>query len=162
MYCLDENYNPITDVEGDVTSYFFWTFQASSDAKHEADFFLEQAITWYGLKTEAYHVQVGKSTILLPANYFVVLADVSAGLDTITPHEICGRDFEVLTFNRTLDEGSWDLKPIRIVGYESETYFTFPSVKVPFPVVVNQSISMLLSEPDPYKMIRDLSFSEVI
>lgn len=156
MYVIDQEYNPIKNIPQAGDDRYFWIYDAE-----QRDFFLHRSYAWFSLRCDAYVLQIGKDHVNIPTGYHIVIGDIDGGLDSVTPDEIVGRDFDVLTFSRTLDEGSWELKPITVTGYVKNHTFVYPNMNSPFPVVVGERHAMLLSSTDLYKKVGNLGFADI-
>lgn len=125
------------------------------------DFFLSDIFTWSSIKSNGYVIEVDGKQSVVPEHFFVALGDYDIGLDSMQFAEIMGREFEVFTFNRQLDEDSWLLKPMRIVGYEEDYLFYYPYFDHMFPIVVGQ-LAILVSSKDMYNRVKRLSFGDFV
>lgn len=164
MYILDQDYKPIENIDEKAKiDYHFWVFDRREiKGEYVDDFYLKCCNFWFTMKADAYRLQVGKDEVVLPANYFMLIADISGGLDAIKPDEIVGRDFDVLMFNRTLDEGSWTLEPVKVIGFEEDYSYVYPEINSPFPVLVGENSAIMISQSDMYKKVKDLAFADII
>jgi len=158
MKFLNEMHEPIADIKGSA-SKLFWVYEPEEGRR---DFFLKRYHTWYCLKGETYLVEIDKHVVPVPANFFMVIGDYDGGFDVVTPSEIVGREFEVLTFHPSLEEDSWGLRPVRIVGYEEEHETLIPFTKKPLPVSVSQDLAIMVSQTDIYYKIKNLDFGDIV
>jgi len=156
MRLINEVYKPIDDLTNSY-SHLFWLYLPD-----RVDFFLRRYDTWYNLHTETYILRIDGHDIRVPANFFMVIGDYDAGLDTITPDDICGREFEVLTFNLDMEPDSWLLKKVTVVGHEDESLFQLPFTKNAYPVAYSDERAILISSVEIYGKIKNLTFSDII
>jgi len=156
MHFLNEEYKPIQDIVA-ADEKLFWIYDVD-----KKDFFLRKYHTWYNLRSETYLLEVRGGVFRIPANFFIVIGDYDGGLDTIPPHEIVGRDFDVMTFSTNLTEESWSLDRVRVVGYEEESEFQIPFTKHPLPIVIDSNKAILVSQHDIFNKIKRLDFADII
>lgn len=156
MKLLDHNYEPFENEKGDINK-MFWLY----DTK-QLDFMLRDCNVWFNVKSDCYIININGQNIYVPESYNIVIGDVDVGVDTISPTEIVGRDFDALTFTNKLDAGSWSLDPIKVVGFEENVDIIFPYTKLPVPVFTSEDRVMLISSDDCYSKIKDLEFSDFI
>lgn len=157
MYLLDENHNSIKNLDSYIENQYFWIYNFK-----DTDFYLKNCTLWQNLKSDAYTLQIGKESITLPFNYYIMIGDYDIGLDFITPEEIVGREFDAFVFSNTFDPQSWELVSMKITGYEHDMSFRVPYVKQPFPVALGERTSILVSNSDMYNKIKDLGFTNVV
>ena len=156
MHLLDENYKRIETFDNNKAK-LFWTFDVDA-----CDFFLKSCLLWQNVTSDAYTLSVGKGSITIPYNYYLVIGDYDSGFDCITPEEIMGRSFEAYTFANNLAEGTHELEHIEITGYNEDVNFVLPFVKSIFPVVVSDKRSMFVINKDSYNKFKELSISEIL
>ena len=154
MKLIDEKYQA---VEKYTTDQLFWIY----DFKQH-DFFLKTCLLWHNIKSDAYIIEIGKGVLSIPFNYFMMIGDYDGGLDFISPDEIVGREFEAFTFSKDFSEASWELTKLKIIGYEENQNFVLPFIKYPFPVSINDTKAILVSNNDLYNKIKETSFGDIL
>ena len=157
MKLIDENYNEITTMSDTRVANLFWHY----DIEHK-DFFIRTCPVWYNITSDAYKVKIGKDIISIPYNYYILIGDFDGGLDCISPDEIIGREFQAFTFANNLEDESWILEDIKIVGYEEDVVFVTPFVKGFFPILTSDKRAILVSSTDMYMKIKDMTFSDIL
>lgn len=135
----------------------FWIYNID-----KRDFFLIETDNWYEFKTDSYLVSIGMSIMHIPINYYIIIGDYDGGLDTITPAEIVGREFEAFVFNNDFENDSWVLEPIKIIGYEENSNFIIPETKFPYPVLISDKKAVLISEKEVYNKLKHLMFIDIV
>jgi len=156
MHLLDENYKRIETFDNNKAK-LFWTFDMDA-----CDFFLKSCLLWQNITSDAYTLSVGKGSVTIPYNYYIVIGDYDSGFDCITPEEIMGRDFDAYTFSNELTEGSHMLEPIHVTKYEEDVNFVLPFVKSVFPVVISDKRAMFIVNKDSYNRFKDISISDIV
>lgn len=156
MNLIDENYNRITLFDNNKDK-LFWTFEIEP-----CDFFLKTCMFWQNVTSDAYTLTIGEGTVTLPYNYYIVIGDYDSGFDCVTPEEIMGRDFDVFTFSNDLAEGTHELTPLHVVGYEEDVVFILPFTKSVFPIMISDTRAMFIINKDSYNKFKELSISEVL
>jgi len=156
MKFIDNNYKEIylSDITNDT---LYWTYNIN-----EKDFFLKSSKDWYELKSDAYILNIGGAIINIPANFYIIIGDYDGGLDTITPVEIVGREFEAFSFSSNLEVDSWQLEPIHVVGYKESVEFIIPEFKTPIPILTSAKRAILVSEKEVWNKIKHITFSDII
>lgn len=155
MFLLDENYNAIKKVEKDRRH--FWIYDADNK-----DFFLRSSAFWYENVTDAYKMKVGDGIVYVPSGTHIMIGDYGSELDFIKPEEIVGREFDAVTFDRDLSEGSWRLSPLQVIGYEKEYTCFYPVINSPVLVLAGEHRTMLVSTLDIYRKIRNHSYTDFV
>ena len=157
MNLIDENYNGLNIKKDEgVASNHIWYYST----EHK-DFFLSDIFTWSNIKSNGYVIEIeGKQTVV-PEHFFLAVGDYDIGLDCLQFAEIMGREYTAFTFNRTLEEDSWLLKPMRVVGYEENHSFYYPYFDHMFPIVVGD-LAILVSSKDMYNRVKRLSFGDFV
>ena len=156
MHLIDESYKKIETFDN-TKAKLFWTFDTEV-----SDFFLKSCLLWQNVTSDAYTISVGKGSVSLPYNYYIVIGDYDSGFDCITPEEIMGREFDAYTFSSEMNEGSNMLEPIHVTGYEEDVVFVLPFVKSVFPIMISEDRAMFIINKDSYNKFKDLSISEVL
>jgi hypothetical protein len=136
----------------------FWVYDPD-----KADFFIKTCLLWQNIKTDTYKIKIGKDVISIPYNYHIIIGDYDGGLDCISPEEIVGRKFQAFTFSNDIDENSWILDDLRIVGVEQDIDFLVPFVKGIFPILLSDKRAILVSSiGDCYNKIKNISVADLI
>lgn len=159
MNLINEKYEGIikSDYSNRNKNQMFWVYNPI-----EEDFFLKTCLIWQNIKTDTYEVKIGDDVISLPFNYYIIIGDYDSGLDCICPEEITGRNFQAFTFSNNIDENSWILKDIKIVGVKEDIDFVIPFVKGIFPVLLSDKRAVLVASSDCYNKIKDISMADLI
>ena len=155
MNLINEKYEKIENMGSKY--YFYYDFK-------EQDFFISKEIAWYELCTDVYTLKIGNNTVDVPFNYNIVIGDFDGGLDIIKPTEILGRDFEAFVFNRTLEEGSWRLEEMKVVGMKEDVKLIYPinTKGGAYPICLGENKSIIISHVDVYTHLKRMDFSDII
>lgn len=156
MKLLNVNYEPFENDEGDIDQ-MFWVYDTNMK-----DFMLRDCNVWFNVKSDAYLIDIDGCKIAIPETYSLIIGDIDAGIDVITPAEIVGREFDVLTINNTLEEGSWMLSPMTVIGFEPDVDIVFPYTKFPVPVAISDTKVVLISSDDCYNKVKKLDFADFV
>lgn len=157
MNFLDIDYNPVTyeDISG-LSEKYIWYY--STEFK---DFYVSNIFPWVNPKSLGYVIEVEGHTTVVPEHFFAVVCDYDIGLDSIQFAEIIGREFDVFTMDRNLEEDSWLAKPMKVVGIEEDYSFYYPLSSNMFPIVIGERVIVVASK-DMYNKVRRLSFSDFV
>lgn len=156
MKLLDVNYEPFENIDGDINQ-MFWVYDTNLK-----DFMLRDCNVWFNVKSDVYILDIEGNKIAVPETYSIIIGDVEVGIDVITPAEIVGREFDVMTINSNLEAGSWSLSHMKVVGFESNADIIFPYTKLPVPVVISDSKVIMVSSDDCYNKIKKLDFADFV
>ena len=157
MKLINESYGEIESLEDNTITNLFWHYDIS-----KKDFFIMTCKVWYNITSDVYLIKIGNHTIRVPYNYYILIGDYDGGLDCITPEEIVGRDFQAFTFSNTLEDESWTLDEIKIVGYEEDVTFVSPFIKGLYPILISDNRAIMISSTDMYQKIKDFTFSDIL
>ena len=163
MLLIDENYKPIKEFGTDLQNLSFWYFNLTPKNKQDIDFYIESKCQlWKNLKTDAYELDIGGNEIIIPFNFFFVIAEIDSPLDCISPEEIVGRDFKAFTFAHDMEECSWSLEDVKVTGYHEDVDFIVPFIKSPYPVLISETRAILVSSQDCYNKLKDLDIGNIV
>lgn len=155
MFVIDENYKPVETIETDSTMYWAWILD-------KRDFFLRPIDVWQRIVSEAYQLQIGKHTVWIPSNWYLLIGDFDSGLDTIKIDEICYRDFDAFVMHTKFLSGSGVLEPIKILNYDHEKEFIVPFTDTPLPIAISKEKAIIVSNKDLYFKINDMTPHDII
>lgn len=129
----------------------------------EKDYFLEKIPSWYSLETSVYILNVDFHTVMIPEGFYILIADVNGRIDWINVNTIISRGFEAFIIPGTLDEGTWQILPMEVIGYEVDYYYYYPFLKSPItPLYVGNNKCMLISNKDMWSKTKNFDFPDFI
>jgi len=157
MYLIDKNFDKI-EFEKDLF-VDFWNFDFSQEA-----FMLEKSVSHWEMDTDTCDIQVGNHIVTLPVNFFIVIGDYETGLDCIKPEEIVGREFDVLTIGSKMERESWELEPMKVVGFTHQDKVLIPhhKKKCMYPVYLSDKKFILVAVKDIFHSIKTYGFNDII
>lgn len=155
MNLIGEDYKALPNDERIIKKHF-WMFYIK-----EKDFYLKRMRAWHHIETDAYRLKIGKNTVDIPTNYYVMIGSVYGDLDWIKVDELIARDFEVFLMSNDLEMGTWMIEDVSVVSYV-ETEIMYPKAKNPIPIMVGDNYSMLVSPIDLYNKMSGYSFVDII
>ena len=157
MNLINEIYQPLyINKDAGVSSNHIWYY--STEAK---DFFLSDIFTWSNITSNGYIIEIEGHRAVVPEHFFVAVGDYDIGMDSLQFAEILGREFDVYTMKSDLEEDSWLMKPMKIVGYEEDYLFYYPFFDHMFPIIIGD-LAIMVSSKDMYNRIKRLSFSDFV
>lgn len=161
MHLLDHDFAPIArpDIGKTYSDYPFWEYNAQ-----KRSFILTRIDTWSMIQSPAYIIGIGKYKITLPANHYLLIGDIDAGIDFIKMDEMLSREFDVFVFNSDMEPDSWTLQPLKILDYKQEVQVPYPQTKKPVAVSLSETDkrAIMVATVDPYSKMRELSFGDII
>lgn len=153
MKLLDVEYKHIVEPESDT---HFWYY-----CPERADFFVTESNFWQEMTCNAYVLDFDGHHVYIPEQYYILIGDYDSGLDTIKAMEIAGRDFDVFCFDNKLNEHRWPMERIKVVGYEEDVSFEIPMINKPFPILVDNNRSIIVSRTDLYSDMKNKGFGDL-
>lgn len=159
MHLIDHDFQPILRPEVGKTyaDYPFWEYNPLKKR-----FILVRLDAWSMIQSPGYHVAIGKHKITIPVNHYVLIGDVDAGIDFIKMDEILSREFDVLTFSQNLEDDSWGLEPLKVLGYTEEMTLPYPQTKKPVAVHLGGERAIMVTTVDQYSKMGTLSFNDIV
>lgn len=154
---LTEEKHLIACDDRDILRTHFYEFSLEKD-----DYFLQRKVLWDSVVTNFYEFCFGDgTTISIPSNYYVLIADVYGEVDWICVDELINRPIEVLILNDSLS--SWTLEVLEVTGMTKPKPFYWSATKNAVPVTnSNGKKVIILSTYDQYKATMDLDISSFV
>jgi len=173
MHLIDENFKPLDINKNgmDFSHLKFWEYQLLAKTYKTKDgeehttpphFMLSYCEKWSMIFSPAYVLGIGKHQLILPVNFYLLIADLDAGIDWIRADEVIGRDFEVFTFASDLESDSWVLRDLKVLDRIDEVGIAYPHTKRPVVVNLGNNIACMVSIVDNYSKMNKLSFGDII
>jgi len=156
MQLIGEDYTALPNSD-EATECHHWEYNIK-----ERDFFLCETSSWHRITGTAYHIGIGKDTLIVPANYHVMIADVYGDLDWIKVDEIVGRTFDAFLMTNTLEENAWQIETMEVIDCVEDFIMVYPQTKNPVPVSVGTRFSILVSPADLYNKMSDYCHVDVV
>lgn len=155
MNLINENYDPIPNSD-DAINHHFWEY----DVK-DKDFYLKYKPSWQSIRTMGFEIMVDKGSTFIPSNFFVMIADVTGGLDWIKVDEIVTRPFEALVLTSDFQQDTWQILPINVVNVETME-FAFPYSKNAIPIDIGYNKAIMTSQIDLYSKMSSYGFTDIV
>lgn len=156
MILIGEEHDGLPDGP-EAVDFFHWEYVIK-----EKDFFLTWSSAWQKIRGAAYELCIGKESIVLPANYYLMIGDVYGELDWIKVDEIIGRQFEAFVMSNRFDQDAWQIESVQITDHHDDYVSMFPQTRNPVPVLVGDRKAILVSPVDLYNKMSQYIFNDVV
>lgn len=122
------------------------------------DYYLNYRMAWKQVSGILYHFRIGNDELVIPSNFFVMIADVFGELDWIQSDELVSREADILLLDE--QQHNWTLRPAEFVR-ESEGIIYWPTSKNLIPMLTGKNV-VVFSEKDVYTKMVDMTISNMI
>lgn len=159
MNFISQDYKPINLESGmKPQDVMYWAYRIAPESeKHRRGYVLTTTDIWRMVDVPSYSIKIGTNVVDIPANHYIVIADLDRGIDFIRMDEIVGRPFEALTISPQLD--GWGIKDFTVVGYKEDSHIPYPENKTIIPILIGNR-AILVSSVDHYNKVSSYTFTD--